>query len=382
MQNDGRLRSLDILRGFAILLVLGRHLPVWPAARGLSGPMAWCLEQWRFVGWLGVDLFFVLSGFLVSGLIYREIRNTGTFRPFHFLVRRGFKIYPAFYICLLLSWAIYAAFGRPIEASTLLVETFFLQSYWLGLIGVTWSLAVEEHFYILLAVLFFALSRRKSDAPLRPLPLLLIGIAVAVLVYRVLSFDPERFEYLKYFANTHRRIDSLLCGVLLGYFAHYHADALRAVYQRFRWPLLLAVPALLWYPATHDMTNTPGIYTFGFTLSYLAFGILLLAVYYDIPSSFQNRALDLFTRAVAWIGFYSYSIYLWHEQLYFVFWRNAILKAIADVVGVAPAFHILSILLLIAAVLWGALMGRLIETPALRLRDRWFPSRAKPSSAT
>jgi|SRR6266849_5526962 len=94
-----RVRPLDLLRALAVLLVLGRHTP--PPEPGVLAPLRVLGKIWYESGWIGVDLFFVLSGFLISGLFFREFRRHGDVRVWRFLVRRGFKIYPPFYAMLL-----------------------------------------------------------------------------------------------------------------------------------------------------------------------------------------------------------------------------------------------------------------------------------------
>ena len=83
-----RLRELDFLRGIAILLVLLRHITLFSFTTQM--------------GWIGVDLFFVLSGFLVSGLLFKEYIQFGNIQPKLFLIRRGFKIYPIYFIFYIL----------------------------------------------------------------------------------------------------------------------------------------------------------------------------------------------------------------------------------------------------------------------------------------
>src|SRR5204863_7752623 len=93
-----RLVQLDLLRCLAIVLVLGRHMVPCP-----SHTNAWLgrlTSIWQRGGWIGVDLFFVLSGFLVSGLLFREYQRHGSVDVVRFLIRRGFKIYPGFWVLL------------------------------------------------------------------------------------------------------------------------------------------------------------------------------------------------------------------------------------------------------------------------------------------
>src|SRR3990167_6747089 len=92
VSSQTRLVQLDILRGIAVLLVLGRHIPM------TQEPVRGFLGWWMRAGWTGVDLFFVLSGFLVSGLLFQEYKRHGDIRLGRFFIRRGLKIYPAFYV--------------------------------------------------------------------------------------------------------------------------------------------------------------------------------------------------------------------------------------------------------------------------------------------
>src|ERR1700758_1823216 len=92
-----RNESLDVLRCIAVLLVLGFHFPYY--------------ALWGRLGWIGVDLFFVLSGFLISGLLFQEYKATESINLLRFLIRRGLKIYPSFYL-LIVSAGILSLFLR------------------------------------------------------------------------------------------------------------------------------------------------------------------------------------------------------------------------------------------------------------------------------
>ena len=90
--NGSRHILIDVLRGLAIFLVLGRHVLHIPYT--LPPFLLQFFLVWRDIGWIGVDLFFVLSGFLVSGVLFKEYSETGRLRVGLFLIGRGMKIYP------------------------------------------------------------------------------------------------------------------------------------------------------------------------------------------------------------------------------------------------------------------------------------------------
>src|SRR5204862_6174289 len=161
-----RLVQLDLLRCLAIVLVLGRHMVPCP-----SNTNAWLgrlTTIWQRGGWIGVDLFFVLSGFLVSGLLFREYQRHGSVNVSRFLVRRGFKIYPGFWVLLAVTVAFRIAVGAPVPQRQLMGEGLFVQNYMGGLWNNTWSLAVEEHFYLLLALITACLVRQRRSARTHP----------------------------------------------------------------------------------------------------------------------------------------------------------------------------------------------------------------------
>jgi peptidoglycan/LPS O-acetylase OafA/YrhL len=350
-----RSQLLDLLRTIAVVLVLGRHLPLRFRVDQIT-------NTWHLCGWVGVDLFFVLSGFLVSGLLFREYKTRGTFSVGRFLTRRGLKIYPAFYVFLVLSVGLLFATGQVVWKRAVVIEALFLQSYaeQLGggrINGHTWSLAVEEHFYILLPLLLLALLRfGKTPDPFRLIPAIAIAVAAACLAMRCLNigstFDDDTHHF-----PTHLRIDSLMCGVALSYLFHFR-PAFVAFATRLRWPILLAGIAIMSLAGIYDVT-TPWLWTAGYLV--FAIGSACLVTW---AATGQTNSHTL--RAIAWVGAYSYSIYLWH--IHVLEW-------------VAPYFSVSYPWLFIAAYVasclaFGVLMSKLVEYPVLHLRDRWFPSRS------
>jgi peptidoglycan/LPS O-acetylase OafA/YrhL len=362
---------LDVLRAIAILLVLGRHNTI--------------TELWTRVGWCGVDLFFVLSGFLISGLLFQEYKRYGDIRLTRFWLRRGLKIYPAYYIYTCAVAAAYMLVFRKVPGikfpvRPMLVDATFLSSYFQGLSSQTWSLAIEEHFYFLLPVFLLVLMKAggKKEDPFRSIPLVFGVVATGSLALRMLARPADPRDYFSYLFPTHLRMDGLFCGVMLGYFFHFKPQILARIS---RWPILIAGTALLTPIYFFEVENW-NLYSWGLTSAYLGFAcILLWTIHVRLP---QLRAVTLPIGVLARIGFYSYSIYLWHWLI--SYYLRAYVRFLCVTTGNPfqwsdtaetwqwPVCMVLSILV-------GIGMSALIEQPVLRLRDRWFPSRTQTLAA-
>jgi peptidoglycan/LPS O-acetylase OafA/YrhL len=361
-----RLAGLDVLRAGAVLLVMGRHMRNppgdWPvAARATFG-------MWNIGGWVGVDLFFVLSGFLVSGLLFSEFRRHGRVSPLHFYARRAWKIYPPYFVMLAVSVLLIWAQGGEFERLQLIAEVLFFQNFERGLWNHTWSLAVEEHFYLLLPLVFLIVihARGRGRSSLRPV--LLVGALVAVwtLMMRVSTAAavPAFSSYTHVFA-TQLRLDSLFFGVMLAYPYHFHHDRFVGAMRPWRVPLLVGGLVLLAPAFVLPLERNPILYTLGFSVLYVGSGMLLVAsLLFDVR---QSRLL----RGAASMGRHSYSIYLWHMPV--IAFVMPLLDRLAG--GTIP-YALGAPLYLGLSVAIGVAMARLIEVPALRGRDQRFPSRA------
>jgi peptidoglycan/LPS O-acetylase OafA/YrhL len=366
--DSSRLVVLDTLRALAVLLVLGQSLRIPYSMSPESGTRIFA-ELWQRGGWIGVDLFFVLSGFLVSGLLFREHQQHGRVSLGRFFVRRGLKIFPAFYAFLAATVALRLAWGGNLESSQVLSELFFVQNYVHGVWNHTWSLAVGGHFYILLPLLLLFLvsrSRARSD-PFIALPMICAVVMGGLLVLRIQNALAHPYDHASHLFPTHLRIDSLMFGVLLSYWFHYHRDQFRGFVMRRRAVLTLLGVALLVPPFLLDLPASVGLHTAGLTGLALGSG-LLLATALHAPAGLQ-----WLLKPAARIGAYSYSIYLWHLPVlgYWLTWVEGVL-------GMRLPWWPRTILGVSACIAFGVGISQLIEYRVLRFRDRRFPSRSRP----
>jgi peptidoglycan/LPS O-acetylase OafA/YrhL len=367
--NGSRLQRLDVLRGVAVLLVLGRHILYIP--EGLPVSVTLLFNIWREVGWVGVDLFFVLSGFLVSGLLFSEYKRTGELKIFRFLVRRGFKIYPSFYLFLAVTLITSSLYSLPskFEVMRVVGETTFLQNYIGAFWHHTWSLSVEEHFYFLLCLAFVVMkSGRKGDPnPFLSLPRAFLIVGTFLLVLRILvAFGNPPGTWRCTLGFSHFRIDSLFFGVVISYWYRFFPEWLSAQVNRYAPFLSAASVGVFLVPILFRLDQGYFMYTAGFTLLYLGFGALLVRVLFVTV----NRS-GMFARAVApltLLGRYSYSIYLWHLLVYFIIDRSPYAPETAE------RFYTATALYLVGSLVVGIVTARLVEFPALRVRDRFYPS--------
>jgi len=364
-----RSQALDILRGVAILLVLGHHAMVRaPEGDRVAGAV---LGAWQTGGWMGVDLFFVLSGFLVSGLLFKEYMVHGDVQLGRFLVRRGLKIYPAFYAFLAVMLLFAVSSQQVVDWPGFACEALFIQNYGSFRFAHTWSLAIEEHFYLLLCLFFSMRLRQQRQHPFAPLPYLFVCIAISCLAGR-LAMAHWPYDKRTHLFPTHLRLDALSFGVLISYLYYFYPDSLARLANGRRLLFLVTGIALVSPCFFLDVHQSAFVHTAGLTLNYLGWGCVLLAALYWWPvSSAAGRPVR---RALATVGFYSYSIYLWHLAA-----QDALFAVLLNVRrGVPLPYPVALAVYVAAALLLGTVMAKLVERPFLRLRDRWFASRGKP----
>ena len=273
--------------------------------------------------------------------------------------------------------------GQKFNGTHLVHDLLFLQSYRVGEWPHAWTLAVEVHFYILLALLLAWLARGAKADWLKRLPWILGGVLIAVLVTRLINsgIRTANFNLHRELEPTHLHLDVLAAGVLLRYLFTYHREAL-AFLERGK-ILWIALGLLLVYPSAflglsgHTKGwQEPPFWLIAIipTLNYLGFGLVL----------FQAAILPFPTGAGRWLvtpfdylGKHSYSIYLWHLPL--------MLWLVMPLVPVRGPLNLVFFVTVSLAV--GTLFSEALEMPVLHLRNRLFPStlsraRRKSSAAT
>jgi peptidoglycan/LPS O-acetylase OafA/YrhL len=304
--SSGYLPTLDGWRAVAILFVLLAHMRFRLFGAGGIYPHA-TLEAICEQGVIGVPIFFGISGLLICSRLLEERRLRGEIDLRGFYLRRVFRILPPYFLLLATIAGLGAAQGVRIAWSDLQACLGFYRNYVPGENAASWytahfwSLAVEEHFYVLLPTLLVicATARRTAYA--------LLGLAFAVIAWRTLanrvSFLPEDFLFLTY--RTDIRIDGLLLGALAA--LALEASAARERLQRVLAPLVVAGGfALLALAPWLRLPSLP-------TLTAVVVPLLLLGTLLR-PSTALGRFLEL--APLRWIGRMSYSLYLW-QQLFF-----------------------------------------------------------------
>jgi peptidoglycan/LPS O-acetylase OafA/YrhL len=294
---SGYLPTLDGWRAVAILSVLCCHTKLF-AER---------MQRWQQLCSLGVDLFFAISGLLITYWLVQELEQTNTICFRSFYIRRAFRILPAAILFLIVLSIFGVTKVLPVRPSNTVAAALFYRNYYFGVhnqdwfSGHFWSLSVEEHFYMFWPCLLLLMGLRRARR-LTPL------IAVAVAAWRTLDCHlhlvPNRDLWFL-FTRTDYRVDALLWGCTAALLlSDTRLRKYLSVIPSF-WPLpcLAIVIALAWKQPQQWMT----------LIAILIPTAIISTVLY--PTSAMGRVLE--NRLLGFIGKLSYSIYLW-QQLFFV----------------------------------------------------------------
>ncbi|RCS30802.1 acyltransferase [Rhodanobacter denitrificans] len=346
-----RLPGLDLLRAIAIVWVMLFHS--WMIG-GLGAPYQPIADY----GWMGVDLFFVLSGYLIGFQLLEPLSHGAPLRFGAFYLRRAFRILPAFLAMLAVyalcpSWreapGMQPLWQFPTFTMNLLIDYRHNQAF-----SHAWSLCVEEHFYLLFPLLAWWLARSPSWRRS-------VGVGLAVVAVGMLLRAQASLRGLDYLENiyypTWTRLDGLLAGVTLAAIQAWRKDWWAALQTRagtLAWLGLLVTGAAI-VLFRHRFTLAASV--FGYPL--LALGLALLVASAASPRGWLGRRR---MPGAGWIAAISYSLYLSHKMVF---------HAVAGVLTTRPLHGWAAFAAYAAAVLAaGTLLHYAVERPFLRLRTR------------
>lgn len=352
-----RIESLDGLRAISICLVLLSHL-------GGTGhfPIPERFTNFFELGHLGVRVFFVISGFLITNLLLRELKNKESINLKKFYFRRTFRIFPPYYFLLAILLLLQVYGWLTLAPRDLLHAVTYTSNYYPDrswYVGHTWSLSVEEQFYLLWPAILVCAGRRRG----------LWGAAAFVLISPVLRLVIYHFTGSRYeIGHTFETVaDSIAVGCVLAGARGWLTE--QQPYQRLlasRWFFLVPLAVL----SASALYDRPRLYIFfGFTIMNVGIALCIDRCVTRGASDRLGRLLN--SRPLVFIGVMSYSIYLW-QQLFL----NKASSAL-------PAQFPLNIILSCACAL---LSYYLIERPSLRMRHqlegRLFAGERRSSNAS
>jgi peptidoglycan/LPS O-acetylase OafA/YrhL len=373
---DNRYPALHGLRFFAIISVVQFHVTwVFAGETAIKLDPDWVASS--LAVFFGMDLFFVLSGFLIGSILLRSLDIEGTQRIGRFYLRRVFRTFPSYYVVLT-----YLALTTALTANqwhNLRYEYFYLTNF-VSLLKTDvvmfwgWSLALEEQFYLTVPLLFVVLYLLRSD---RARVGVLAALWASALVTRLVIFYRHRpwtdlALYSALYFRTHTRFDALIAGIMLAF-----------VQLRWREPIgrwltdpfhraVIAIPSLgcLWIllvPWVFGQKHTQLVHVFawGTVTSLMYFGFLLLFLHGD--GWIQRSLAAPIFRRLATLG---YGVYLVHIPILY-----AIIVPIAHALDARHVSMVLVWPLSLTALMGlslglGYILHVLIEKPSLQMRDR------------
>lgn len=312
-----QIKELDGLRGIAIIMVFLYHILPRSAFIYDNASMKILYKDLN-IGWAGVDLFFVLSGFLITSSLL-ELKSKERFFV-NFYGRRTLRIFPLYYLSLVLIFVVFSfTDAKAIEAlgSYKIFYYLFAQNWIFALsltqvpeyIGQFWSLAIEEQFYILWPILVYKFKHKTF---------LMINAAIIVLVllYRFYAFYIAQIDTSSFFLyfSTFTRIDTIVIGSLIALLFHSVDIRKYLLWIKCLTPALALI--MIVFAASHSTgvaRNNPLTMTIGFTVIGLLFGcVLILALILD-----ETSLLRCFLRSaiLRFFGKYSYAMYLFHMPI-------------------------------------------------------------------
>lgn len=372
-----RLPGLDTLRATAIVLVLMYHYMVVISGKNTFGLMT-------EIGWVGVDLFFVLSGYLIGNQLIAPIAQGGSISLRSFYAKRALRTLPNYYFILAIYFLFPLQLAGPQTAS---LWRFLSFTQNIGLhpgqtFTHSWSLCIEEQFYLVLplAVLLIAAFKGRTTLGWSVLGAgMIVGMLVRGLAWygngKNAMSGVDYYEHIYY--SSFARFDELLPGVAIAMLKNLHPRQFSKLMEKgnalFAGGLLATVASLYLFLNFHEIPNDGfGFFmsTFGYTLLASSFALLTLSAL-----STNSVLHKLPVPGAARLSLWSYAIYLAHKPIFKLLISP--MQTLGIDSGSVPGVAIV----MLTSVAGGWLLFRLVETPFMRLRARMYPAKGSGHGA-
>lgn len=359
--SQARIPELDGVRALAIWMVLICHMFYgYPVPDGALSSIPHALLEVIGHGWLGVDLFFILSGFLITGILLDSKGRAAYFRNFY--SRRALRILPLYITVIGVMWLCYTGGSRFFLISSVFLSNF---SYYFNVdvphgAGVFWSLSVEEHFYLLWPLIVLNLNRRKL-AVLSLAIVIITPILRGIGAARGMSLDMEIYLYSWF------RFDGLALGALL---ALWVRSSYNNAKNSFRLATLLVgiavVITLAGIPFGLMQKGTMGA-SLRYTQAQLPFAALILSALTLRSTVWTAPLRNSFARLS---GDLSYCIYLTHLAIgdAYEYFAKLLNIHVENIVGTLGSVLVRASIILLLTFMLALLSRRYLETPFLRMK--------------
>jgi peptidoglycan/LPS O-acetylase OafA/YrhL len=366
LYNDAkRIPQLDLLRSLAIASVFIFHL-------ALDFTIPWLKPFGRY-GWVGVDLFFVLSGFLITSQLLKSLVKNSSISLKDFYIRRGFRIWPAYFFVLAL-YLLIPGFPeksgmRPAWYFITFIQNFGLNAKTEGAFSHAWSLCVEEQFYLVLPAILLIMHRFGNPRRVVAFAssLVLGGILLRFVLWNhfvgpIYDSPSADLIYLKeIYYPTYTRLDGLLVGVSIAALYRLRPLLWKRMTESSNRFLLAGFCILAFASVVLDHKTSRAASTFGFPLIALGFGALLVSAL--SPTGWFSRAKVPGAKLGATLAF---SFYLTHKEMITLSgkWFGALNRGSTQWLFLSLTFGV--------CLMTSSILYLLVERPFLQWRDKIF----------
>ena len=375
-ENRSYYLGLDIMRAVAAILIVVYHYDIH-RIEGISN----ITKVFFGTLWSMVDLFFVLSGFLIASGWFKEIKNKGHASFKDFYIKRFFRILPLYYAVVAFYWIKNVIIMKRMNYNPLNF-IFFIQNYIgdMGNFSVSWSLAVEEHFYLLFpitSIILIKIIKKKNTILVWPLFILIITILRYIkaqelypLMQEMSAKEAHDLFESRIYIPTHLRLDGLLYGIFLASLRVFREDLWNRLKEYKSLLYLVGITSLIssfWFSEhRYEILQM----SFSFTLMALSFSILLIPLFHE---NFDMTKIS--SKVTAHIATLSYPIYLLH---YPSFYLIDVMFHFLGIKNEQGYFNFFFTMIFIYAISF--LANYLIEEPMLKLRKKILTSPTKRQS--